>query len=62
MVTWVFGAVMALTSLLGLVAAARAHDGMFHLFGMLLFLFGIAMIFSLIHKHAGQAPQRRDGA
>ncbi|MDX6750433.1 hypothetical protein SH611_11500 [Geminicoccaceae bacterium 1502E] len=53
MTVWIFGAIMGALSLLGLTAAAWAQDGMFHATGLLFFLFGLAMIFGLIHKHTG---------
>lgn len=56
MTVWIFGAIMALLSLLGLIAAAAAEDAVFHASGMLLFLWGLAMVFTLIHRHTGRGP------
>jgi hypothetical protein len=50
---WIFGALMGLLALLGLGLAARAQDGAFELFGYLLFLFGVVIIFVLIHHNTG---------
>jgi hypothetical protein len=52
----VTGAVMGVLALFGLLLASGAHDGMFYVFGLLLFLFGVLFIFGLIHRHTGQ-PQ-----
>jgi hypothetical protein len=60
MVAFVVGALMGVISLLGLFLASRAVDGMFYLFGLLLFLFGVAFIFTLIAKHTGQ-PRQAEG-
>lgn len=57
MAGFIVGGLMGIVSLLGLFLASRAHDGMFHLFGLLLCLFGIAFIFALIHKATGQPKQ-----
>lgn len=59
--TWIFGAVMALLSLIGLFIASRAHDTMFYTFGMLLFLFGLAIIFAMIHRYTDYSQQHRHG-
>ena len=45
---WITGALMGLLSLLGLILAGNAVDGSFQFFGLLLFLFGVLMIFRLI--------------
>ena len=47
---WVAGGLMGALSLLGLFLYSRATDGMFSLFGGLLFLFGLAVIVVLVHK------------
>lgn len=54
MVGFIVGAIMGVISLLGLFLASRAVDGMFYVFGLLLFLFGVAFIFTLIAKNTGQ--------
>ncbi len=58
---WIWGIVAALTALVGLFMAARAHDGTFALAGYLLMLFGILYIFFLIrHSGADGMDQRVD--
>ncbi len=57
--TWIFAAVMGLLSLLGLFIASRAHDTMFYTFGALLFLFGLAVIFAMIHRYTDYSGQHR---
>jgi hypothetical protein len=52
---WVFGALMGLLSLLGLVLASRAHDQTFYLVGLLLFAFGVGFIFWLIARNTGHS-------
>jgi hypothetical protein len=47
---WVAGALMGALSLLGLFLYSRAADGMFGMFGGLLFLFGLAVIIVLVHQ------------
>jgi hypothetical protein len=59
MAAFVVGAIMGVIALLGLFLASRAHDGMFYVFGLLLFLFGVVFIFSLIAKHTGQ-PEKAE--
>jgi hypothetical protein len=54
MADFIVGAIMGVISLLGLFLASRAVDGMFYVFGLLLFLFGVAFIFTLITRHTGQ--------
>ena len=54
MSSFVTGAIMGVLSLFGLFLASRAGDGMFYLFGLLLFAFGLLFIFGLIHRHTGQ--------
>ena len=51
MAQWVLGAVVGLLAFFGLMIAARANDDAFAIFGYLLFLFGIATIFTLIHRN-----------
>ncbi len=58
--SWVLGTLMGLLSLFGLFLASRAADGMFALFGYLLFLFGVVMIFSLIAQNTGRPPERSE--
>ena len=47
---WILGALMALLSLLGLVMASGAEDGLFYGVGLAFFLFGVLFIFGLIQK------------
>jgi hypothetical protein len=47
---WIAGFLMGLIALLGLFLFSRAGDGMFALFGGLLFLFGIAVIVVFVHQ------------
>jgi hypothetical protein len=54
---FIVGAIMGVISLLGLFLASRAVDGMFYVFGLLLFLFGVLFIFTLIAKHTGHAEK-----
>ena len=42
--------IMFLLSLLGLFLASRAQDAMFGFFGFMLFVFGVAALFVMIHK------------
>jgi hypothetical protein len=51
---FILGVIMGVISLIGLFLASRAVDGMFYVFGLLLFLFGLIFIFTLITKHTGQ--------
>ncbi len=51
--SWVMGTLMGLLSLFGLFVASRAADAMFALFGWLLFLFGVVMIFALVTQATG---------
>ena len=55
--TWVLGGVMGLLSLLGLIMASRAADGMFYATGLLFFLFGVLFIFFLIARNVGHPPE-----
>ena len=47
---WVAGGLMAVLSLIGLFLYSRAADGMFGLFGALLFFFGLAVIIVFVHQ------------
>jgi hypothetical protein len=47
---WTAGFLMGLIALLGLFLFSRAGDGMFALFGGLLFIFGIAVIVVFVHQ------------
>jgi len=47
----VFGALAALSGLLGLYLAAHAVDAGIYAFGLLLFLFAVALDFWLIKRH-----------
>jgi len=58
--TWIFGAVMGVLSFVGLFIASRAHDQMLYLFGLLLFVFGVLLIFGLIARHTGH-PKNQHG-
>ncbi len=49
----IYGALMGAVAILGLFLAAGAHDGAIHAAGLLLFLFGLATIFVLIHRLTG---------
>ena len=55
---YVFGALMALLALLGLVMAAGARDPFFEFSGFLIFGFGVFFIFGLIRQTVGK-PHRR---
>ncbi|MFO1038289.1 MAG: hypothetical protein U1E45_15745 [Geminicoccaceae bacterium] len=57
MPTIIFSVVMGIISLLGLFIAARAHDTMFYFFGMVLFVFGVALIFGIVHR--ASAPKAK---
>jgi hypothetical protein len=63
---WTAGAIMGIVALLGLFLFSRAGDGMFALFGGVLFLFGLAVIVVFVHQAtdysspaepAAQAPE-----
>lgn len=58
--TWIFGVLMALLSMTGLVIASRAHDQMIALVGYLLVAFGLAFIFWLIAKNTGHPHGQHD--
>jgi len=47
---WAAGTAMGVLALLGLFLVSRSADGMFTVFGSLLFLFGIAAIVVLVHR------------
>lgn len=47
---WAAGAAMGFLALLGLVCVSRAVDGMFAVFGTLLFVFGLAAVIVLVHR------------
>jgi hypothetical protein len=42
------GAVLAVTTFIGLFISANAHDPVFAFFGYLLFLFGVLMLFRYV--------------
>jgi hypothetical protein len=48
------GAVLAVTTLIGLFISAKAHDSGFAFFGYLLFLFGVLMLFRYIALITGK--------
>ena len=52
---WVFGACMALLSLFGLFIASRAADTVLYWTGLILFLIGVATVFSLIRTVSDEA-------
>jgi hypothetical protein len=54
MATSVFGAIMGILSLIGLLISSRAEDTTMYVIGLLLFVFSIAIIFGLIHRITGQ--------
>jgi hypothetical protein len=47
---WVAGGLAAALSLVGLFLYSRASDGMFGLFGALLFFFGLAVVIVFVHQ------------
>lgn len=51
---WVLGTIMGLLSLIGLFLASGAEDSGFYGFGLLCFVFGVGVIFSLIHRYVGR--------
>ena len=51
---WILGGVMGLLSLLGLLLASAARDDVFYFTGLALFLFGVLLIFGLIHRYVGR--------
>lgn len=56
---WAMGVVAGLVSLVGLILASRAHDRMFEIFGLLVFLCGVLVIFALIRE--ATRPERLRG-
>jgi len=52
--SYVFGALMTLLALLGLVMAAGAQDPFFEFSGFLIFGFGVFLIFGTIRRTAGR--------
>ena len=50
---WAAGVAMALLAMLGLGLASGAVDLPFQIFGLALFLFGVACVFGLITRHTG---------
>jgi len=52
------GIVLSITALLGLFIGANAHDSGFALFGYLLFLFGVLMLFRFIALITGKEEQQ----
>lgn len=59
---WVAGGLMGALSLLGLFLYSRAADGMFGLFGGILFLFGLAVIVVFVHKATDYSTAAHDDA
>jgi hypothetical protein len=51
---WILGGLMGLLSLLGLVMANGAKDGVFYGVGLVFFLFGVLFIFGLIRTYVGR--------
>jgi hypothetical protein len=58
---WVLGGGVAIVGILGLYLASRAHDGGVYLFGLALFIFAVAYVFSLI-KQSFDRSERKSGA
>lgn len=57
---WLAGALMVVLALLGLLVMSRAVDPMFGFFGLLLFLFGVAVVVVMVHKatdHSAKASE-----
>jgi hypothetical protein len=52
--SFVLGGVMGVLALLGLFLAAGAHDDVFYLTGLGLFLFCVLFIFVMIHRQVGR--------
>ena len=48
--TGVYGIVLGLLSIVGLLVASRAQDGMFTVFGLALAVFGLVKIFFMIRR------------
>jgi hypothetical protein len=57
---WISGTLLALLALFGLFVASRAADGPFHLFGLVLSLFGVLAVFGLIAR-ATRTPRSAHG-
>lgn len=55
----IYGVLMGAVAILGLFLAAGARDGAIHVAGLLLFLFGLATIFVLIHRLTGPGGSGR---
>ncbi len=58
---WAAGTAMALLALFGLVVASGAVDLQFYIFGLALFLFGVACVFGLITRHTGNPAPSATG-
>ncbi len=56
---FVFGALMALLSVIGLFMASRADDQAFYWTGLAVFLFGVPIVFGLIGKSYGPPREER---
>lgn len=54
--SYIFGALMALLALVGLIMAAGAHDPFFEFSGFLIFGFGVLFVFGLIRHTVGKGP------
>ncbi|MEO1091899.1 MAG: hypothetical protein AAFX81_14810 [Pseudomonadota bacterium] len=50
---WILGTVLAVVSLVGLLMASRATDGIFYGTGLFFAGVGVLLIFYLIHRHTG---------
>jgi hypothetical protein len=59
MSNWIFGVLMGVLSLIGLFLASRAHDQMFYVFGLVLFVFGVLVVFWLVHQNTGHPKGER---
>lgn len=59
---WVAGGLMAALSLVGLFLYSRATDGMFGLFGGILFFFGLAVVVVLVHKATDYSGDAHEAA
>ena len=55
---WIVGFFVTLLALIGLTAAAGAHDTMFHIAGLLLFAFAVGFDFWLIKKWFDEQEER----
>lgn len=45
---WIAGAIFVLLAIFGLAIAANAHDGGFEVFGFVMMIFGLFMLFRFI--------------